>query len=145
MAVCSDCNATGRKGWRDCPGCGGTGDGERWGVAAHEAGHVEVARALGATRLHARVDAAGGRGRFGGRFDGSKTDEAVILLAGAAAAEHATGRPHGGAADTREAQRLLRGSGTTIEAAQGEAARLVAENSRAIEQTARRLHRRGRI
>lgn len=114
------------------------------GTAAHEAGHVEVARALGATNLAAQVG-RDGRGSFSGRFSGSRRDEAVILLAGAAAAERATGEPHGGREDYRQAARLLRGSGTSVEKARREADRLVAKNGRAIDATAGRLRRRGRI
>lgn len=152
MAICSDCNGRTTVGRtkRPCPGCtsGSTKTTHRWDTAVHEAGHVATARALGATNLHARVydrPRNGANGRFWGRFNGSKQDEAVILLAGAAAAQAATGRPHSGGPDEKQARKLLRKSGTSVKQARAEADRLVRENRTAIDRAARRLHKRGRI
>lgn len=114
----------------------------RWVIARHEAAHVEVARALGATRIRSRLLDRPNRRGWGGwteyRFDGPKADEAVIILAGDLVAGKSPD-------DLKTARKLLRGSGTSVEDAQKEAARLIRLNRAAIEATAARLHRRGRL
>jgi hypothetical protein len=123
-------------------------DAKRWGTAVHESGHVTVAGVLGATGLSAKLhdpERNGDCGQFTGRFTGTKEEEAVILLAGAAAGRLITGRPHGGAGDEKQAGRLLRRSGTSIADAKRAAELLVRGNRRAIEAGARRLYDGGRI
>ena len=113
-------------------------DARRRRTARHEAGHVVVARALGAFDLHAvvydRPNAANEYGRFTGMFDGTAEDEAVILMAGAVASP---GCP--GPSDLGQVRALLAGSDMTVGQARGEAGRLVRRHRGAIGRTARRL------
>ncbi|WP_163547804.1 hypothetical protein [Candidatus Frankia nodulisporulans] len=111
-------------------------------VAVHEAGHVIVARALGATRAQARVTRAGGEYRL--RFDGPDVadpagDDAVIKLAGACAAGLIVGRDTGSGSDRAAARRLLRRSSRSLRDAQNDAARLVGQHRREIEALAARI------
>lgn len=110
----------------------------KWDTARHEAAHVVVARALGATDLEAEVyggpNADGEYGHFTGMFDGSREDEAVILAAGALASP---GCP--GDADNAQIRELLRGSGTSLSDVQSRASDLVAGHRGAIKREAGRL------
>lgn len=141
MAICGRCNGRGKAGWgRDCPACVGVGFA---GVVVHEAAHVVAAREKGATRVRAKILERPNRRGWGGWTHyygiGGKKDEAVVILAGDAAA--------GGCSrdDAETARRLLRGSGTSLGEAMKEARELVENNRREIRRTARRLHRRGQI
>ena len=112
-------------------------------VAAHEAGHVVVARHLGAADVTARV-IRGRRGEFGFTFSGSAQDEAVIMLAGLEAEKLLTGRDNGGSSyDRKRAARALRRSDGTVEQAGNAAARLVRQHSGEIESEALRLAKGG--
>lgn len=144
MAICADCDGTGRRRRRECPGCGGGGDSARWRLSRHEAAHVVVARVLGATRVRAKLlDRTNWRG-WGGwtkyHLNGDRRrDEAVIILAG-----NATGGTPS-PSDLRTARQLLRGSGTKFADAQADAAQLVHAHRREIDRTARQLLKHGRI
>lgn len=142
MAICADCNGSGKKGRRDCNGCGGGGDSDRWETCIHEAAHVEAARVFGATKIRARIL---GRPTFWRNwagwteyhFDGDARDEALIILAGGAAAGSSPD-------DLRTARKLLRRSGLSLKQAQREAAEFVSAHQEEIGRTARRLQKRGR-
>jgi hypothetical protein len=119
----------------------------RTGTAIHEAGHVVAARQKGATDVTARVDTVGSRSRgsYSATFGGSKRDEAVIALAGAAAARRLAGRGYEvDRSDTRQARRLLKGSGVSLRQARREARAVVRANRREIEREAKRLLKRGK-
>ncbi len=119
----------------------------REGTAIHEAGHMVAARKKGATDVSGRVDTSGSKssGSFGATFNGSKKDEAVIMLAGGAAAKRMTGRGYEvDRSDTRAAKRLLRGSGVSVRQARREADAIVRKNKAAVDREAKRLLKRGR-
>ncbi|SBW29014.1 hypothetical protein FDG2_6326 [Candidatus Protofrankia californiensis] len=122
----------------------GTG---RRSVAEHEARHVVVARHFGATNLTAYVTPDGSRGYFTGDFDGTKEEEAIILLAGGSRADMPGMRgvlPHGGDSDLKQAKRLLRGSGMSVRQAEREAKKLVRKHRGAIKRETRKMEKRNR-
>ncbi|AEH07702.1 hypothetical protein FsymDg_4361 [Candidatus Protofrankia datiscae] len=116
-------------------------------VAGHEARHVVIARHFGATNLTARITPDGSHGYFTGDFDGTKEQEAVILLAGGSRTDMPGMRgvlPHGGDSDLKQAKRLLRGSGMSVRQAEREAQKLVRKNRGAIKRETRKIEKRNR-
>lgn len=120
----------------------GLSDHERREVAVHEAGHVIVARALGATKAQARITARGGRYKLAYNGpDGADPagDDAVVKLAGGAAATLIVGRDTGSGNDRADARRLLRRSPRSLRDAQKDVARLVRQHRGDIEALAVRI------
>lgn len=117
----------------------GPGRKRLWIVSFHEAGHVVIARHLGATGVHATVGSSG-EFNYDDTFSGPRKDEVVMALAGLAAEVLLTGKDNGGSSyDLKRAKRLLRGSGTTMRKAEKRAADLVRRHWADIEAEARRL------
>lgn len=122
----------------------------RWNTAVHEAGHVVVGGKLGMRGLGASVR-TDGRGRTRGRttdcrFGGSALDEAVYILAAAAAGRLITGdEALCGSSDLDDAQKALAGTGHSMADAERLAGRLVRRHRKHIEGAARRLYDKGRI
>ncbi|MEX5634948.1 hypothetical protein [Parafrankia sp. FMc2] len=111
-------------------------------TAHHEARHIVVARHLGATDLEGHVSPDGASGYFTGDFDGSREQEAVILLAGGGTTSnraHADTLPHGGDSDLTQARRLLADSDMTMRDAEREAARMVRRHADEISRAAQDL------
>lgn len=117
----------------------------RWKTAHHEARHLAVARIFGATNLEGYVAPDGNGGYFTGEFDGSKEQEAVILMAGGSTRDGsgigAGVLPHGDDSDLTQVRSLLHGSDMTVADAEREAERLVRQHRPEINRTARDLLR----
>lgn len=108
-------------------------------VAIHDASHMEVARNLGAYNLTGVVYDERRGGRFDGEFDGTREEEAVILLAGGIGQRMLTGTRGEQADDLRQVRSLLRGSSMSMRDARKAAERQVRANEGAIRAGARRL------
>jgi hypothetical protein len=118
-------------------------------VAVHEAGHWAAASAYRARRPQSTLTetSRGFRGKTTVRlWTATYLDEAVFVLAGAAAARLITGDPGlDGSTDLPRARRICRSIGVDLGHAEDLAATFARTHRRRIEQAADRLYRDGRL